>query len=165
MMSMTQGGKTGAFGKAAMTSGSANMVTSLGGMGLSMVAGGLMNSGNFSAKLDQKYGEGTGSIASTIATMAPSIGGMFGPLGLLAGTVVSAGVFLAGKFSTEGEYTREELEEMNSSLDGIREDIQTTTEQLEGLEDNEGSWEDLIKGVNQQTGENISLNDSEWTQY
>ena len=146
-------------------SGGANMAASMGGMAASMIIGSAMSNSNMSSRLDQKYGEGTGGTVSTIATLAPSIGAMFGPWGLLAGGMVSLGTLLFGAITTQGEYTREELEEMNSSLDGIREDIQTATETLDNLRDNEGAWEDLIKGVNQQTGENISLNDSEWTQY
>lgn len=107
----------------------------------------------------------TESTVGTIASMAPMIGSMFGPWGLVIGGALSAiGLGFNALNKTEGELL-EEAKKATEQLSEIRTDLETDQKTYNELSSDEFIFKQLIKGVDQFTGENISLSDTEWEQY
>lgn len=106
----------------------------------------------------------TESTVGTIASMAPMIGSMFGIWGLLAGVGVSIAGTLFNMSKTDGELLKE-AQEQSKLIENVKQDIEKDEKELDTLESSEARFNELIKGVNQTTGENVSLNDSEWSEY
>jgi peptidoglycan hydrolase CwlO-like protein len=97
--------------------------------------------------------------------MAPMIGSMFGPWGAAIGGAVSGIGLLINAGNKTDEELLKEAQEANEELSEIKTNLENNEKTLDTLESQEALFNTLIKGVNQTTGENMSLNDSEWQQY
>jgi hypothetical protein len=104
----------------------------------------------------------TESTVATVSNIAPMIGSMFGPWGLLAGSIVSIAGSIFNTVNKTSEELLKEAQEQSKLIENIKKDIETDEKELNTLESSEARFNELIKGVNQSTGENVSLNDSEW---
>ena len=133
-------------------------ITAAGGMGGTMIASAVSSHVTDSS-------DTTESTVGTIASMAPMIGSMFGPWGLVIGGALSAiGLGFNAINKTEGELL-EEAKKATEQLSEIRTDLETDQKTYNELSSDEFIFKQLIKGVDQFTGENISLSDTEWEQY
>lgn len=105
-----------------------------------------------------------GSIIGNI--VAPGVGGAMGSAvgGAISGSVgiIAALISLGNKTSEE---ILQEAQKATEELDKIRDKISAAEETRSKLEDNEVRFAELVKGVNSSTGKNVSLSDSEWSEY
>lgn len=115
------------------------------------------------------WSESTQNAASMTASMAPMIGMMFGPWGALAGSAVSLGLTAFTAFRDGAVETAEEIREAGQkaqeTLSNWAKNIEEATKQNEELENLDTRFAELLKGVDINTGMNISLDTSEWEEY
>lgn len=115
------------------------------------------------------WSEGGQSVASMVASMAPMIGMMFGPWGALIGTAVSAITVGITKLVDTNVETAQEIrdaaKEAKETLNKWTKNIEETTAENVELESQEVRFKELLKGVDINTGKNISLDTSEWQEY
>ena len=118
----------------------------------------------------------TGGAALTATTSAlPMIGSLVGSffgapaIGAAVGGAVSAAVGGISALIALGNKTSEEIQkeaqEANKKLSAFRTEISKREENRLNLKDNEVRFAELVKGVNVSTGVNVSLSDSEWSEY
>ena len=134
------------------------MATSLGSMAGSIIAGTI----NSHVTDSNDTGEST---VGMISTMAPMIGSMFGPWGMAIGVGISAIGLIGNAIHKTDEELLKEAQEQSKLIEDVKKDIETDEKTLDTLESSEARFNELIKGVNQTTGENVSLDDSEWSEY
>ena len=121
----------------------------------------------------------TGSMALSMGTsLAPMIGSAIGmalggPAGGAIGSAiggllsVAAGIIVPNIVSQKKttEQIFEESKKATEELSELKDDLNNRKENLTNLEDNEVRFAELIKGVDNTTGKNVSLSDSEWSEY
>jgi hypothetical protein len=146
---MQKGGKMSGLGGA---------ISAVGGMI------GTMAAGMISAKVTDSN-DSTESMVGMVSTMAPMIGSMFGPWGMAIGAGISAIGLGFNKWHKTDEELLKEAKAANEELSEIKTNLENDEKTLDTLESNETLFNTLLKGVNQTTGENVSLNDTEWQQY
>jgi hypothetical protein len=118
-----------------------NMATGAGGMAASVAAG------IISSKVTDSS-DTTESTLGTVATMAPTIGAMFGPWGLAIGAAVSGIGLLINAGNKTDEELLKEAQEVSEGLDEMKNELKQSIEDLDSLESNEHKFAELIKGVN-----------------
>lgn len=137
---------------------------STGGMALSMVGTGLtMSQAN-------KLGTGATMGLSAVTSLAPMIGSIIAPgIGTVVGGAISVAAgglaVLLGNMHKTSEEILQETQKATERLEDINQNITTAEDTKNSLQENEIRFAELVKGVNATTGENISLNESEWTEY
>ena len=97
--------------------------------------------------------------------MAPMVGSMFGPWGLLAGSIISIAGSIFNTVNKTSEELLKEAQEQSKMIEEIKKDTEEDEKELDTLNQSKATFNELIKGVNQSTGENVSLNDQEWSEY
>lgn len=121
----------------------------------------------------------TGSMALSMGTsLAPMIGSAIGmalggPAGGAIGSAVGGLLSIAAGaiipyIVSQKKTTEQILEESKKAtveLSDLKDDLNNRKENLTNLEDNEVRFAELIKGVDNTTGKNVSLSDSEWSEY
>lgn len=121
----------------------------------------------------------TGSMALSMGTsLAPMIGSAIGmalggPAGGAIGSAVggllsiAAGAIIPYIVSQKKttEQILEESKKATEELSDLKDDLNNRKENLTNLKDNEVRFAELIKGVDNTTGKNVSLSDSEWSEY
>ena len=137
---------------------------STGGMVLSTVGTGLtMSQAN-------KLGTGATMGLSAVTSLAPMIGSIIAPgIGTVVGGAISVAAgglaVLLGNMHKTSEEILQEAQKATERLEDINQNITTAEDTKNSLQENEIRFAELVKGVNATTGENISLNESEWTEY
>lgn len=140
-------------------------VGNIGGMALGMGGSALIM-----RHASQDLGTGWTMALSMATSMLPMIGNAIMPgLGGLIGGGVSAligfGTTIWAKSHKTSEEILQEAQKATEELNKIRDKISTAEETRSKLEDNEVRFAELVKGVNSATGKNVSLSDSEWSEY
>ena len=118
----------------------------------------------------QDLGTGGTMALSTLTSLAPMIGnailpGLGGLIGGGVSALIGAGTALWAKSNKTSEEILQEAQKASEKLDKIRDKISTAEDTRSKLEDNEVRFAELVKGVNSSTGQNVSLSDSEWSEY
>ena len=151
-------------GKAALGYG-VGMIGSTIGTGIAMA-----NSEKLGAKGSMALSMGT-SLAPMVGSAIGSVIG--GPIGSAIGSAagglfsVVAGIIVPNIVSQKktSEQILEESKKATEELSELKDNLNNRKENLTKLEDNEVRFAELVKGVNSTTGQNVSLNDSEWSEY
>lgn len=116
-----------------------------------------------------------GTTFTAVTSSLPMIGGMIGALfgnpgigtavgGTVSGVVGGVAALWAALNKTSEEILAE-AQKANEELSKFREEISNRETTKTNLEDNEVRFAELVKGVNSVTGKNVSLSDSEWSEY
>lgn len=144
------------FGNIAGMVGSAVGMSHMAGTGMSEDAQSWTSLGLSMAPM---MGAAIGSIIPGIGTaVGAAIGGVVSLVGGIA-------TWIADEKITTDEEILEQTKEANDQLSEIQKGLEEDEQTLNNLESNETTFGNLLKGVNQATGENISLSDAEWQQY
>lgn len=143
------------------------------GSTIGMVGGMVGTIGSAYAANDMSSAGGTAftAVTSSLPMIGGMIGALFGQPGIgtaVGGTVsgVVGGVAaLWAKLNKTSEEILAEAQKANEELSKFREEISNRETTKTNLEDNEVRFAKLVKGVNIATGKNVSLSDSEWSEY
>lgn len=147
--------------------------------GLSTVGmvGSMVGTGMVMSETD-KLGTGGTMAMSGLTSLMPMLGSMIGNailpgIGGAIGTAVGGGVstltgLLVKQWAKSNKTTEEILKETQKAteeISGLKENLSKNQETLTNLKDSEVRFAELVKGVNSTTGENVSLSDTEWSEY
>ena len=145
-----------------------NKAGTMSGLGGAVSAGagmiGTMAFGTWSSNVSDSN-DTTESTIGMVSTMAPMIGSMFGPWGMAIGALLGAAGLAFNTWNKTDEELLKEAEELTKGLEDLKKTIEEDEKKLETAETDEARFNELIKGINQSTGKNISLNDSEFAEY
>ena len=136
----------------------------MGGMALGTAGTALVGSNS------EHFGAGQTMALSMLTSFAPMIGNAIAPgVGGLVGGAISVAVGGIATYIAKNNKTTEEIlketQKATEEISGLKENLSKDQETLTNLKDSEVRFAELVKGVNSTTGKNVSLSDTEWSEY